>query len=108
MDAQGKPETMEATKQESDQRRFERTTVLWSGNLVFQEQIVACVIVNISAGGAMVRTEDAAFCLTSVVLRNERIGDLAAEVVWRQNDELGLKFIDGLETVAEIIGQALK
>jgi hypothetical protein len=99
---------MEVTKKESDLRRFERTTILWSGQLVFQEQVVACVIVNISAGGAMVRTEDAAYCQTTVVLRNERLGDLAAEVVWRQNDELGLKFVDGPDTIAEIIGQALK
>lgn len=108
MEAQDKSEPMEAQKRASEQRRFERTTVLWSGHLVFREQMVACVIVNISAGGAMVRTEDAAFCLSSVTLRNARIGDLAAEVVWRQNDELGLKFIDDHETVADVIGQALK
>ena len=66
------------------------------------------MIVNISAGGAMVRPEDPAFLATSVVLRNTRIGDLAAEVVWRQDDELGLRFADESETVAEIIGRALK
>jgi hypothetical protein len=99
---------MGAEKHPSEYRRFERTTVLWSGHLIFQEQSVACVIVNISAGGAMVRTEDPDFFVTSVVLRNPRIGDLAAEVVWRQDDELGLKFADDPGTVAEIIGQALK
>ena len=99
---------MDAGKQPSEVRRFERTTVLWSGQLVYREQIVACLIVNISSGGAMVRSEDPAFYATSVVLRNARIGELAAEVVWRQNDELGLKFADDPETVAEIIGQALK
>ncbi len=99
---------MEAEKRHSELRRFERTTVLWSGELVYREQIVACVIVNISAGGAMVRSEDPAFFVTSVVLRNSRIGDLAAKVVWRQDDELGLRFADDPETVAEIIGRALK
>ncbi len=99
---------MEAGKQPSEHRRFERTKVLWSGELVYREQIVACVIVNISAGGAMVRSEDPAFFMTSVVLRNSRIGDLAAKVVWRQDDELGLRFADDPETVAEIIGRALK
>ena len=99
---------MEAEKQTSEHRRFERTTVLWSGHLVYREQSVACVIVNISAGGAMVRSEDPAFFMNSVVLRNPRIGDLAAEVVWRQNDELGLRFADDPEMVAEIIGRALK
>ncbi len=99
---------MEVEKQPSELRRFERTTVLWSGELVYREQIVACVIVNISAGGAMVRAEDPAFLMTSVVLRNSRIGDLAAEVLWRQDGELGLKFAESPETVAEIIGRALK
>ena len=99
---------MEAEKRHTELRRFERTTVLWSGELVYREQIVACVIVNISAGGAMVRVEDPAFLMTSVVLRNSRIGDLAAQVLWRQDGELGLKFADDPETVAEIIGQALK
>ncbi len=99
---------MDAGKQPSEVRRFERTTVLWSGQLIYREQIVACLIVNISSGGAMVRSEDPAFYATSVVLRNAHIGELAAEVVWRQNDELGLKFADDPETVAEIIGLALK
>ncbi len=99
---------MEAEKRPSEHRRFERTTVLWSGHLVYREQSVACIIVNISAGGAMVRSEDPAFFMNSVVLRNPRIGDLAAEVVWRQNEELGLKFAEDPEIVAEIIGRALK
>jgi hypothetical protein len=99
---------MEARKQTRDHRRYERTTVLWSGHLVNKEQSVACVIVNISAGGAMVRSEDPAYFMTTVVLRNPRIGDLSAEVLWRKDDELGLKFVDDPETIAEIIGRALK
>ena len=99
---------METEKQTSETRRFDRTTVLWSGHLISQEQSVACVIVNISSGGAMVRSEDPAFFATSVVLRNARFGDLAAEVVWRQNEEFGLKFADDPKMVAEIISRALK
>ncbi len=99
---------MTAREQPSEIRRFDRTTVLWSGDLVYREQIVACVIVNISAGGAMVRVEDSAFIMTSVVLRKSHIGELAADVLWRQDDELGLKFAEDPEMVAEIIGRALK
>ena len=98
---------MGAQERPTEHRRFERTTVLWSGDLVYREQIVGCIIVNISAGGAMVRLEDPAFVMTPVVLRNPRIGDLTAEVLWRRDDELGLKFLDDPETVAEIIGRAL-
>ena len=56
----------------------------------------------------MVRSDDPAFVMSPVVLRNSRIGDLIAEVMWRRDDELGLKFVDDPETVAEIIGRALK
>ena len=99
---------MDAQEQSSETRRFERTTVLWSGKLIFQEQSVACVIVNISSGGAMVRAEDSGIFVTSVVLRSSRFGDLAAEVVWRQDEEIGLKFVDDPEIVAGVLGRALK
>ena len=99
---------MEAQRNMPGRRRFERTTVLWSGHLVHGDQVLACLIVNISAGGAMVRTDDAAICPASVTLRSARIGDLAAEVTWRKNNEMGLKFLDDDQTVAAHIGKALR
>ncbi len=99
---------MEAQKSMPERRRFVRTTVLWSGHLVHGDQVLACLIVNISAGGAMVRTDDAAICPASVTLRSARFGDLAAEVRWRKNNELGLKFLDDDQTVAALIGKALR
>ena len=99
---------MDAQKEDlSNRRRHDRATVLWKGQLVFREQVLACLIVNISSGGAMVRAEDASACPTTVTLRNERIGDLAAEIMWRKGDELGLRFVADQETIADIIGQAL-
>ena len=99
---------MEARQSMPERRRFERATVLWSGHLVYGAQAVACLIVNILAGGAMVRTDDAAVCPASVTLRNARIGDLAAEVTWRKNNEMGLKFLEDDQTVAALIGKALR
>ena len=99
---------MEAQKSMPKRRRYVRTTVLWSGHLVHGDQVLACLIVNISAGGAMVRTDDAAICPASVTLRSARIGDLAAEVTWRKNNEMGLKFLDDDQTVAAHIGKALR
>jgi hypothetical protein len=86
--------TMKAQKKMLERRRFERATVLWSGHLAFGDQVIACLIVNISSNGAMVRTDEAGVCATTVTLRNSRIGELAAEVRWRKHDELGLKFLD--------------
>ncbi len=99
---------MEAQKSMPERRRFERATVLWSGHLVHGDQAIACLIVNISAGGAMVRTDDAAICPASVTLRSAHIGDLAAEVTWRKNNEMGLRFLDDDQTVAAHIGRALR
>ncbi len=99
---------MVAQKIMPERRRFERATVLWSGNLVYGDQVVACVIVNIAAGGAMVRTDDTTICPASVTLHIPRIGDLAAEIRWRKNNEMGLKFLDDEQTVAALIGKALR
>ena len=99
---------MEAQKSMPERRRYVRTTVLWSGHLVHGDQVLACLIVNISAGGAMVRTDDAAICPASVTLRSARIGDLAAEVTWRKNNGRGLKCLDDDQTVAALIGKALR
>ena len=38
---------MEAQKKMPEHRRFERATVLWSGHLMYGDQIAACLIVNI-------------------------------------------------------------
>ena len=99
---------MEAQKTVPERRRFERAKVLWSGQLIYGDETAACLIVNISAGGAMVRSEAAAICPASVTLRNARIGDLAAEITWRKNDEMGLKFLEDDQTVAVRIGKALR
>lgn len=99
---------MKTQEKTSQRRRFERATVLWSGHLAFGDQVIACLIVNISANGAMVRTDEAGVCASMVTLHNPRIGKLAAEVRWRKHDELGLKFLDDDEAVAAVIGKALK
>ncbi len=75
---------------------------------MYSDQVTACLIVNIAASGALVRTDDAAICPTSVILRNPRIGDLAAEVRWRRNNEMGLRFLDDADTVAAVIGKTLR
>ncbi len=99
---------MEAQKRMPERRRFQRAKVLWSGHLVYGDQLVACLIVNISAGGAMVRTDGAVICPASIILRNARIGDLAAEVTWRKNNEMGLKFLEDDQMVAARIGKILR
>ena len=91
-----------------NRRKFERKTVLWSGSLVCAGQIVECVIVNVSHGGAMVRVENPAACKESVVLRSPRFGELSGEITWRQDKELGIEFEDSEQVVAKKMEKALR
>ena len=88
-------------------RRYARTTVLWTGTLVCGELQFECVVVNISAGGALLRVEGASSCTSPVRIENPRLGSLNGKIIWRKANELGIAFDDEPEVVAEAIGKAL-
>jgi hypothetical protein len=94
-------------KDGKNRRKFERVTVLWSGTLNCGARTLDCLIVNVSAGGAMVRVETPDLCKKSVVLRSPRFGELAGEVTWRQGKELGIEFKETPEAVSKLLGKAL-
>ena len=92
---------------EHESRRYARTTVLWAGTLLCKEMQFECVIVNISAGGALLRVEGASACTSPVTVVNPRIGQLTGKIIWRKENELGISFDDTPEAVAAAIGHAL-
>ena len=102
---------MEAKNSEQKQQ-LETAAVLWSGHLLYDDQVVPCLIVSISAAGAVVEAESAAVWNSSVILRHPRIGDLEAVVVSRKNNELNLRFPQKTkqdrETVSALIESALR
>ncbi len=102
---------MEAQNSEQEQQS-ETAAVLWSGHLHYDDQVVPCLIVSISATGAVVEAESAAVWNSSVILRHPRIGDLEAVVVSRKNDELDLRFPqktkEDQEKVSALIENALR
>lgn len=102
---------MEAQNSEQEQQ-LETAAVLWSGHLLYDDQVVPCLIVGISAAGAVVEAESAAVWNSSVILRHPRIGDLEAVVVSRKNDELDLRFVqktkEDQEKVSALIENALR
>ena len=85
---------------------------MWSGHLLYDDQVVPCLIVSISSAGAVVETESAAVWNSAVILRHPRIGDLEAVVVSRKNDELDLRFRQKTkqdqERVSALIDKALR
>jgi len=95
-------------KDETDNRKFERTAVLWSGSLVCEGQEIDCQIVNVSPAGAMVRVENPEICKNKpVVLRCPRFGELSGEVTWRQDNEVGVEFSDSEQVVSQKLDKAL-
>lgn len=94
-------------KDRKNRRNLERVAVLWSGNLNCEGQSHDCLIVNVSAGGAMVRVDTPDLCKKSVVLRSPRFGELVGEITWRQGKELGIEFKETPEAVSKLLGKAL-
>lgn len=92
---------------ETNRRKFERITVLWSGTLVSGVDVIDCLIVNVSPTGAMVRVDDPNRCKTPVVLRNQRFGELAGKISWRKGKELGIEFTESQDVVTRKLGKAI-
>ena len=90
-----------------DRRRYERTTVLWQATLHLPDRSVECLIVNISASGAMVQLSEQMVCGDTVILRNPRIGSFSAETVWHNGKQVGLNFKEDVEEVARKLGEIL-
>jgi len=90
-----------------ERRRYERVTVLWQASLQLGDRTIDCVIVNISASGAMVQLSEQVACRGKVSLSNPKIGTFRAETVWHEGQRVGLQFDEDVEEVAEVLGDVL-
>ena len=106
-EAQAADDDAEAAEEASRKRRYERATVLWGGKLLHGEHAVDCLIVNISAGGAMIQVQEKVEEGASVILKNSRLGAFAGKVVWCKDNQFGMSFYDEPEEIAEALGGAL-
>ncbi len=86
-----------------DQCRFERTDTSLAGSLSTGDGTSACVVIDISAGGARVEVD--------LPLRDAKTVDLAigafdpilGDVAWSRDGALGIRFTDSTDKVAEIL-----
>ena len=90
-----------------ENRKYHRSTVLWPATLVCRNMPLDCVIFNISANGAKVIVKSALEGVTAVILSCPRFGDLAADIVWRNQSSIGLRFVAPPEDVAKALGVTL-
>jgi hypothetical protein len=90
-----------------ENRKYHRSTVLWPATLICRSAMLDCVIFNISANGAKVIIKSALEGATTVTLSCPRFGDLEAEIVWRNQGSIGLRFAAPPEDVAKALGDTL-
>jgi len=92
-----------------DRREHARKQVLWAAYLDTGTGTHACVILNFSQGGAMLKLAAPVEPEQQVTLVMDRFGKLGAEVVWRLADKgkVGIRFNESPEQIARIFGGSL-
>ncbi len=88
-------------------RRATRVQVLWSGILRSGHRSSECRIVNVSMSGAKAHVSNPSELASPVILAIDRFGEFYCEIVWREGDYLGLKFLADQQTIEETIGEAV-
>jgi hypothetical protein len=92
-----------------ERRAHRRKPTLWEGRLDTDIGVYACVILNISQGGALLQVEAPLLPTQRASLTIERHGSLGAEIVWQMLDEdrVGLRFTDPPQIVSRTLNGAL-
>ncbi|MCH7487716.1 MAG: PilZ domain-containing protein [Proteobacteria bacterium] len=92
----------------TDKRRFERHSLMLEAKVSFDDESLACVIIDISAGGVRVRMKETKILLDddspkSVILYFPQFGGFKGEVVWTNNLLVGIKFHENHEMMEDLI-----
>lgn len=90
-----------------EKRRHKRKPVLWSARIETDMGPCDCILLDLSLGGAKLRTALQAKARERVMLVVDRFGAINAEVAWCRSGQMGLRFRDLPETVAQLFGGAL-
>ncbi len=90
-----------ALDQQGGKRQKPRESVLQKGQLVFRNSVIDCVVLDISAEGARVRTAVVVQIPEKVTLRVRGGAVLPAEQRWARGTEIGLAFAGQLSLTDE-------
>ena len=85
----------------------ERFTIVWAGGLEYGDQVVPCVLLNVSEGGAMIRTALPVKPGSSVMLWSHQLGRLDSRVVWQDSNDIGLRFDERPREITKILAAFL-
>ena len=84
-------------------RSHERKSVLADATLNYQGNEVACVVRDISIGGAKVEAVLPDNIDAGIELKFAQFGNISVDIAWQRNNALGLKFKSDPEKVGEIL-----
>jgi hypothetical protein len=90
-----------------DRRAHKRKAVLWSARIETNSGPCDCIILDLSLGGAKLRTTAEAMSRQHVTLVIDRFGALRAEVMWARRGHMGVRFIDAPDQIAHVVGGTL-
>ena len=89
-----------------DRRLYARRHVVLEGRLRGGSEEQDCVLLDLSASGAMVRLSDPAPSPAHVAVTTDHFGQLSGRVVWQMHNVVGLRFSDRPQEVARRISAA--
>ena len=92
---------------EALQRRYGLMAVLWSATLAHADGVEDCVIVSVSANGAMVQLDRPPQCGAQAILKSAHFGELPGEVCWLEGNRAGIEFHEDPSMVAAVLGAIL-
>ena len=90
-----------------ERRRQPRTSVLWSGKLLYQGQSTDCRILNISLSGAKVRLDKPFNGGPEVILKIDRFSQISGSIIWQDGKHLGIEFLGETEHIVRVLGDAV-
>lgn len=91
----------------ADRRQHKRKPVLWAARIETREGPCDCIILDLSLGGAKLRSAAPVAAQQTVTLVIDRFGALHAEVIWARSGRMGLRFVDAPDQIAHILGATL-
>ena len=90
----------------NERRRHERSPLLYSGSLYDGENMVDCVIKDISASGARLMIERRVAEQERFILDIDGVGLFPSKIVWRADDHAGIRFLSDTSQVKSWISSA--
>jgi hypothetical protein len=91
-----------------DKQKYRRTAVFLPAKVDMAGQTVTCDILNISAGGALIRTRDKAEIDGAITIELQDQEPLKADVVRRQDDKYGIAFQEDPKKVGALVEALLE